>query len=174
MQEIRYKIDRVTNVAVFEIDTAGPVNTIGEQFITELGEATEKAKGDRVNGVILTSAKPKSFLDGANLMEIMKEPSPLNVKHIVLKLHETLGALAKSPFPVVAVLVGQTALGGGFEVLLWGCDHIFATSGSKLGFPEINVGLFPAGGGPEILRRAMGLKTALDIILGGRVLPVEF
>jgi 3-hydroxyacyl-CoA dehydrogenase/enoyl-CoA hydratase/3-hydroxybutyryl-CoA epimerase len=174
VQELRYKIDRETSVAIFEIDTAGPVNTIGEQFITELGEATERAKSDKVKGVILTSGKAKSFLDGANLMEIMKNPSPLNVKHLVLKLHETLGALAKSPFPVVAVLVGQTALGGGFEVLLWGCDHIFATSGSKLGLPEINVGLFSAGGGPEILRRAMGLETTLDIILGGRVLPVEF
>ena len=174
MQELRYKIDREKGIAIFEIDIAGPVNTIGEQFIAELGEATEKAKSDRVRGVILTSTKVKSFLDGANLMEIMKDPSPLNVKHIVLKYQETLRALAKSPFPVVAVLVGQTALGGGFEILLWGCDHIFATSGSKLGFPEINVGLFPAAGGPETLRKAMGLKTTLDIILGGRVLPVEF
>jgi len=173
MQELRYKIDREKGIAIFEIDTAGPVNTIGEQFITELGDATERAHRDRVKGVILASGKAKSFLDGANLMEIMKDPSPLNVKHLVLKLHETLVALAKSPFPVVAVLVGQTALGGGFEVLLWGCDHIFAISGSKLGFPEINVGLFPAGGGPETLRRAMGLKTTLDIILGGRILPVE-
>jgi 3-hydroxyacyl-CoA dehydrogenase/enoyl-CoA hydratase/3-hydroxybutyryl-CoA epimerase len=174
VQELRYKIDRETRVAIFEIDTAGPVNTIGEQFILDLGEATEKAKSDRVKGIILTSAKTKSFLDGANLMEIMKDPSPLSVKHIVLKYQETLEALAKSPFPVVAILVGQTALGGGFEILLWGCDHIFATPGSKLGLPEINVGLFPAASGPETLRRAMGLETTLDIILGGRVLPVEF
>ncbi|MGM0382123.1 MAG: 3-hydroxyacyl-CoA dehydrogenase NAD-binding domain-containing protein [Thermodesulfobacteriota bacterium] len=167
-------MDKEKSIAVFEIDTAGPVNTIGTQFITDLEEVTNKAHKDRVKGVILSSAKATSFLDGANLIEIMKEPSPLSVKHLVLKLHETLDALAKSPFPVVAVLVGQTALGGGFETLLWGCDHIFATSGSKLGFPEINVGLFPAGGGPETLRKAMGFETTLDVILGGRVLPVEF
>lgn len=174
MQEIRYKIDREKNIAIFEIDTAGPVNTIGEQFIAELGKATERANSDGVKGVILTSAKAKSFLDGANLMEIMKDPSPLGVKHIVLKLHETLEALAKSPFPIVAVLLGQTALGGGFETLLWSCDHIFVTSGSRLGLPEVNVGLFPADGGPETLRKAMGLKTALDIVMGGKVLPAEF
>ncbi len=174
MQELRYKMNKEKSIAVFEIDTAGPVNTIDTQFITDLEEATNKAHKDRVKGVILSSAKTTSFLDGANLIEIMKEPSPLSVKHLVLKLHETLDALAKSPFPVVAVLVGQTALGGGFETLLWGCDHIFATSGSKLGFPEIHVGLFPAGGGPETLRKAMGFETTLDVILGGRVLPVEF
>ena len=161
MQEVRYKIDRDKNIAIFEIDTAGSVNTIGEQFITDLGKATERAKIDGVKGVILASAKVKSLLDGANLMEIMKDPSPLSLKHLVLKLHETLEALAKSPFPVVAVLLGQTALGGGFETLLWGCDHIFATRGSRLGLPEVIVGLFPAGGGPETLRRAMGLKAAL-------------
>ncbi|RLB24992.1 MAG: hypothetical protein DRG66_08480 [Deltaproteobacteria bacterium] len=174
MQELRYKIDGGKSIAVFEIDTPGPVNAIGEQFITDLGKATEKANSDGVKGVILTSAKVKSFLDGVNLMEIMKDPSPISVKHLVLKLQETLEALAKSPFPVVAVLLGQTALGGGFEILLWGCDHIFATSGSKLGFPEVNVGLFPAVGGPETLRRVMGLKTTLDIVMGGKVIPAEY
>ena len=173
MQEVRYKIDRDKNIAIFELDTAGSVNTIGEQFITDLGKATERANIDGVKGVILASAKIKSLLDGANLMEIMKDPSPLSLKHLVLKLHETLEALAKSPFPFVAVLLGQTALGGGFETLLWGCDHIFATWGSRLGLPEVTVGLFPAGGGPETLRRAMGLKAALDIVMGGKVLPAE-
>ncbi|MCG2774806.1 MAG: 3-hydroxyacyl-CoA dehydrogenase NAD-binding domain-containing protein [Desulfobacterales bacterium] len=174
MQEITYKIDREKGIAVFEIDTAGPVNTIGEQFIVALGNATRRACSDGVNGVIMTSAKAKSFLDGANLMEIMQDPSPLALKHLVLKLQETLESLAKSPFPVVAVLQGQTALGGGFESLLWACDYIFATTGSRLGLPEVNVGLFPAGGGPETLRRVVGLKTAMDVIMGGKILPAEF
>jgi len=174
MQEVKYRIDKEKNIALFEIDTSGPVNTIGEQFISDLGKATERAVRDEVKGVILTSGKEKSFLDGANLMEIMKDASPLNLKHVVLKLQETLERLARSPFPVVAVLTGQTALGGGFETLLWTCDHIFATSGSRLGLPEVNVGLFPAAGGPETLRRAVGLRTTLDIVMGGKVLPAEF
>lgn len=174
MEEIRYRIEGDTNIAIFEIDTPGPVNTIGERLIADLGKATERARGDGVKGVILSSSKKKSFLDGANLMEIMKDPSVRDLKHLVLKFHEALEALARSPFPVVALLLGQTALGGGFETLLWSCDHIFATPGSKMGLPEVNVGLFPAGGGPEILRRMLGLKAALDIVMEGKVLPVEF
>ena len=174
MEEIRYRLNRKKNIAVFEIDTSGPVNTIGEQFIADLVKTTEKANSDGVKGVVLASAKAKSFLDGANLIEIMKDPSQLNLKHVVLKLQETLANLAKSPFPVVAVLTGQTALGGGFETLLWTCDHIFSTTGSKMGLPEVNVGLFPAGGGPETLRKIAGLKTALDVVMGGKVLPAEF
>jgi 3-hydroxyacyl-CoA dehydrogenase/enoyl-CoA hydratase/3-hydroxybutyryl-CoA epimerase len=174
VEEIRYGIEHDRNIAIFEIDTPGSINTIGERLIADLGKATQMAQSDGVKGVIIRSSKDKSFLDGANLMEIMKDPSVVNLKHLVLKLHETLEALAKSPFPVVAVLFGQTALGGGFETLLWSCDQIFATPGSKMGFPEVNVGLFPAGGGPETLRRIIGLKATLDIVMGGKVLPVEF
>jgi len=174
MDEVRYRIERDTNIAVFEIDTPGPVNTIGERFITDLGKAAEQARTDGVKGVLLRSSKGKSFLDGANLTEIMKDPSVVGLKHLVLKFHEALESLAKSPFPVVALLFGQTALGGGFETLLWSCDHIFASPGSKMGLPEVNVGLFPAGGGPITLRKIMGLKAALDIVIGGKALPVEF
>jgi len=174
MEQIRYRIERDKKIAIFEIDTPGPVNTIGEQLIADLGKAADQARCDGVKGVILRSLKDKSFLDGANLMEITKDPSVSDLKHLVLKFHEALQALAKSPFPVVALLFGQTALGGGFETLLWGCDHIFAAPGSKMGLPEVTVGLFPAGGGPETLRRILGLKATVHIVLEGKILPVEF
>ena len=48
MEEIRYRLNRKKNIAVFEIDTSGPVNTIGEQFIADLVKATEKANSDGV------------------------------------------------------------------------------------------------------------------------------
>jgi len=174
VEQIRYRIERDKKIAIFEIDTPGPVNTIGERLIADLGKATEQARADGVRGVILRSLKDKSFLDGANLMEITKNLSVTGLKHLVLKFHEALETLAKSPFPVVALLFDQTALGGGFETLLWGCDHIFATPGSKMGLPEVTVGLFPAGGGPETLRRILGLKATVDIVLEGKILPVDF
>lgn len=174
MKQIRYMLDRSKGIAHVVIDTPGPLNTIGAQLITDLSSATLRAAGDEVKGVILSSAKEKSFLDGANLMEIMKDPSPSDLKHLVLRLQETLAALARSPFPVVAVLDAQTALGGGFETLLWACDQVFATTGTRMGLPEVNVGLFPAAAGPETLRRLAGLETALDVVMRGKVLPAEF
>jgi 3-hydroxyacyl-CoA dehydrogenase / enoyl-CoA hydratase / 3-hydroxybutyryl-CoA epimerase len=174
VDQIKYRIERDKKIAIFEIDTPGPVNTIGQQFIADLGKAAEQAWCDSVKGVILRSLKDKSFLDGANLMEITKDQSVTDLNHLVLKFHEALEALAKSPFPVVALLFNQTALGGGFETLLWSCDHIFAAPGSKMGLPEVTVGLFPAGGGPETLRRILGLKAAMDIVLEGKILPAEF
>lgn len=174
MREIRYLLDRMKNIAAIEIDTAGPVNTIGETLINDLAAVTRRANRDGVRGMIIRSAKAKSFLDGANLVEITKDSSPLRLKHLLLTYHEALDALATSPFPVVAMLVEQTALGGGFELMLWACDRIFATPGSKMGLPEVNVGLFPAAGGFETLKRVVGFKTALDIVMGGKLLPAEF
>ncbi|MCL0050497.1 3-hydroxyacyl-CoA dehydrogenase NAD-binding domain-containing protein [Dehalococcoidia bacterium] len=173
MPEVIYRLDSEKEIATFIIDTAGSVNTIGEHFLRDFASATDRANRDKVKGVILASAKTKSFLDGANLMEISKEPSPINLKYMVLKLQEILAALAQSPFPVVAVVTGQTVLGGGFETLLWTCDHIFAAPGTRMGLPEVNVGLFPAAGGPETLRRIVGLKKAIEIVMRGQVLSAE-
>ncbi|AFM24289.1 3-hydroxyacyl-CoA dehydrogenase NAD-binding domain-containing protein [Desulfomonile tiedjei] len=173
MPEVAYHLDQATRVATFVIDTAGPVNTIGLQFITDLEKASARAQKDAVNGVVIVSAKKKSFLDGANLKEIITDATPQTARLTVRRYQDALADLAESPFPVVAALNNQSALGGGFELLLWACDHIFATPGSKMGLPEVSVGLFPAGGGTQTLKRVVGFKTAVDMITTARVVPVE-
>ncbi len=173
MTQMKYGLESDLRIARVTFDVPGPVNVIGAQFIAELYQATQRAMDDGAAGMILCSAKKKSFIDGANLMEIAKDPNLLRIRHLVLELHETLDGLAKAPFPVVAVLAGQTALGGGAEALMWACDHVFATHGSKIGLPEVNVGLFPAAGGTETLRRLVGLERMLDMVLAGRTLGAE-
>ncbi len=173
MPEVAYILDQASNIATFIIDTAGPVNTIGQKFVTDLEKASAKAVQDGVRGVLIVSGKKKSFLDGANLKEIMTGGTPQTARQVVQRYQDSLAFLAKSPFPVVAALDGQTALGGGFELLLWACDHVFSTSGSKVGLPEVSVGLFPAGGGTQTLKRVVGFKTAVDMITTARVTATD-
>ena len=111
MEEIRYRLDKETGIALLVIDAAGPVNTIGGQFIADLDDAARRAGKDGAAGMILRSAKIRSFLDGADLGEIRKDPSPLTLELLLRRFHQVLTTLATSPFPVVAVLVEQTALG---------------------------------------------------------------
>lgn len=169
MSEVKYIPDQKSKVATFVIDTAGPVNTIGRQFIADLEKATESARTDGARGVMIVSQKKGSFLDGANLKEIMGDGGRAGVRHLLLRYQEALADLARTPFPVVALLDGQTALGGGFELILWACDRVFATPSAKLGLPEVNVGLFPAGGGTQTLPKVVGFKAAVDGVLSGRV-----
>ncbi|MEW6140774.1 MAG: 3-hydroxyacyl-CoA dehydrogenase NAD-binding domain-containing protein [Thermodesulfobacteriota bacterium] len=171
MTEVSYILDTSSNVATFVIDTAGPVNTIGSKFIADLEQATSRANADGVRGAIIVSGKRTSFLDGANLQEIMGEGGRAAVRHLVLRYQEALAALARSPFPVVALLDGQTALGGGFELILWACDRVFATADSRLGLPEVTVGLFPAAGGTHTLAKVIGFEAAVDAIINGRISP---
>lgn len=173
MSEVAYTLDRDSGVATLVIDTAGPVNSIGQQFISDLERATLRANADRVRGVIITSGKRKSFLDGANLQEITTNATPQLLRTVVQRYQDALAALAKSPFPVVAVLKDQTALGGGFELLLWGCDHVFCSQGCRMGLPEVTVGLFPAGGGAQTLKRIVGFEAAVDMVTTGRISPAE-
>lgn len=173
MPEVSYTLDRATSIATFSIDTAGPVNSIGDRFLTDLERACDNAFGDNARGIIIESSKTKSFLDGANLLELITDSTSQTIRMSLRRYKDALAALAQSPIPVVATLSGQTALGGGFEMLLWACDHVFATSSSKVGLPEVNVGLFPAAGGTQTLARVVGFKAALEMILGGRIVPAE-
>jgi 3-hydroxyacyl-CoA dehydrogenase / enoyl-CoA hydratase / 3-hydroxybutyryl-CoA epimerase len=173
MSEVEYILDRETMVATVIIDTAGPVNTIGQVFMTDMERAINRANQDKVRGIILASGKKNSFLDGANLKELITDAAPQFIRLTVIRYQDILAALAKSPFPVVATLNSQTALGGGLELLLWSCDHVFATSGSRMGQPEVNVGLFPAGGATSSLARVVGFKAAVEMITTGRVSSAE-
>ncbi|MBI4966190.1 MAG: enoyl-CoA hydratase/isomerase family protein [Desulfomonile tiedjei] len=173
MPEIIYSLDQASRFATMVIDTAGPVNTIGQQFITDLEKAVASALKDEVRGVVVISAKKKSFLDGANLKEVLTGGTPQLVRQILHRFQEALDALAKAPFPVVAILDGQTALGGGLELLLWACDHVFATPDSRVGQLEVSVGLFPAGGATQTLRRVVGFKAAVELIITARISSVE-
>jgi len=173
MPELKYKLDPTTRVATFTIDATGPVNLIGQALLADLENATDRALDDQVVGVIICSAKPRSFLDGANLQEILAGGSRESIRHTVLRYQKALHTLAQAPFSVVAQLDGQTALGGGFELLLWSCDHVFASPGSKVGLVEINVGLFPAGGGTWTLARLVGFSQALQMIMAGRPVPAD-
>jgi 3-hydroxyacyl-CoA dehydrogenase/enoyl-CoA hydratase/3-hydroxybutyryl-CoA epimerase len=173
MPELTYSLDGENRIALFVIDTAGSVNTIGQRFISDLERAAARALKDRVSGVIFVSGKQRSFLDGANLQEFLTDATLPAIRSVVVRFQDALRALALAPFPVVAILDGQTALGGGFELLLWACDQVFSTASSRMGLPEVNVGLFPAGGGTRTLRRVVGFKTAVEMITGARVSPAE-
>ncbi len=172
MPEVLYSLDTTIRLATLTIDTAGPVNTIGAQFVTDLGRAWRHAEQDGVRGVLIRSAKPRSFLDGANLMEIPNADRE-EIAFLLQRYQDVLQEMAASPLPVVGIVEGATALGGGFELLLWACDHVIATPGSRLGLPETNVGLFPAGGGTHTLVRAAGLEKALELMSAGKILPAE-
>jgi 3-hydroxyacyl-CoA dehydrogenase/enoyl-CoA hydratase/3-hydroxybutyryl-CoA epimerase len=173
MTEVSYVVDSQDQIGEITIHTAGPVNTIGPVFLSDLESTISRAGQDGIHGLVIRSSKKRSFLDGANLRDMLNAGQPYEIREAVQQFQHALDSLATAPFPVVAVLDGQTALGGGFELLLWSCDHVFSTASSRFGLPEITLGLFPAGGGTQTLRKVVGFAKSLDMILRGNTSLAE-
>src|ERR1700761_7003208 len=175
---IRWQAD-ADGVVVLTMDAPGQsANTLSEQFVTALTEtvARLRAERDTITGVVLTSAK-KTFFAGGDLHELVAlRPQDAarfsaHIDHIKAQLRalETLGR------PVVAAINGA-ALGGGLELALAAHHRIAAdVPGCQVGFPEVGLGLLPAGGGVIRTVRILGVTDALEKVLlsGKRYGPAE-
>ncbi|GAB2904906.1 enoyl-CoA hydratase-related protein [Streptomyces mayteni] len=149
-------------------------NTADAAFTAALAEAVDRLERERdgagLTGVVVTSAK-RTFLAGADLRELStvtrERAADLLAANLAVK--RTLRRLETLGRPVVAALNG-TALGGGYELAL-ACHHRIAldTPESRIGLPEVTLGLLPGGGGVTRTVRLLGLAGALpDVLLAGR------
>ncbi|RJF86280.1 3-hydroxyacyl-CoA dehydrogenase [Oleomonas cavernae] len=174
---INYAVD-ADGIATITWDMAGrSMNVLNEGSIRDFAEATEKAIADeKVKGVIITSAKD-AFLAGADLDMLVKTAfGPKDAKALtdnsgtlqkIFRRYETSGK------PFVAAING-TALGGGLEITL-ACHYRIAADNSrtKLGLPEVKVGLLPGAGGTQRLPRLIGAANALPLLLQGKELDPQ-
>jgi 3-hydroxyacyl-CoA dehydrogenase/enoyl-CoA hydratase/3-hydroxybutyryl-CoA epimerase len=162
-------------VAIVTLDSPRKtVNTLGSQglrdFARVLGEL-EAAPGLR--GIVLISAKPTTFLAGADLDELDRLTSAAEARAWVEEGQRLLERWEGLAAPTVAA-IGGAALGGGLEVAL-ACTHRVASEdpATVLGLPEVQLGLIPALGGTYRLPRRVGLRRGLDLLLTGRRLSAR-
>jgi 3-hydroxyacyl-CoA dehydrogenase/enoyl-CoA hydratase/3-hydroxybutyryl-CoA epimerase len=153
-------------------DPGQSANTMNAAFADSLDATLDRleAELDSVRGVIITSAK-KTFFAGGDLRDLIRATpgdaervfaGSMRIKRCLRRL-ETLGK------PVVAAINGA-ALGGGYEIAL-ACHHRVAldTPGTKIGLPEVTLGLLPGGGGVVRTVRLLGIADALlKVLLQGR------
>ena len=132
-------------------------------------EALERSND--VRGVILDSAKPQIFLAGADVEEIRRITEPDEIRAAVERGQRVFDRLASLRVPSVAAVHG-VCLGGGLELAL-ACDWRVASTdpATKLGFPEVLLGILPAWGGSTRLPRLIGITKALPILLTGSAMP---
>ncbi|NMO02423.1 3-hydroxyacyl-CoA dehydrogenase [Gordonia sp. TBRC 11910] len=153
-------------------DKAQGANTMNDTFMTSIAEIVDRLEAERddITGVIITSAK-KTFFAGGDLKDMTAERTEtkqeiaaatterVNGMKKVLRRLETLGR------PVVSAINGA-ALGGGLELTLHTHYRIAAdVKGSKLGLPEVTLGLLPGGGGVVRTVRLLGFQNALMGVL---------
>jgi 3-hydroxyacyl-CoA dehydrogenase/enoyl-CoA hydratase/3-hydroxybutyryl-CoA epimerase len=151
------------------------MNVLNEGSLKAYEEAlTTALKDDKVKGIILTSGKD-SFIAGADLEMLLNADTS-----DAAKLTEQFSQLQKlfrrqetGGKPIVAAING-TALGGGFEICL-ACHYRIAAANpkTKLGQPEVKLGLLPGGGGTQRIPRLIGVMNAAPILIEGKDLTVD-
>lgn len=165
---IRWEQDADGVVTLVLDDPDQSANTMNAAFGDSLAAVVDRleAERDTVRGVIVTSAK-KTFFAGGDLRDLIRVTpdtaaeafeAGMRIKRLLRRL-ETLGR------PVVAAINGA-ALGGGYELAL-ACHHRVAldTPGSRIGCPEVTLGLLPGGGGVVRTVRLLGIADALLKVL---------
>lgn len=161
-----HEIDDQGIVVLTWNDQSAPVNSLAQAAVAAFAEVLESLLvNDAVKGIVLTSGK-SDFIVGANLHEIQTMPQdPATIMGFIRKLHVLMRRMETAGKPVVAALNG-TALGGGMEIAL-ACHQRIAADNSKarFGFPEVNLGLLPGGGGTQRLARLLGIQAAMPWLL---------
>lgn len=150
-----------------------PMNVLNDSSISSFSEAVERAVSDpSVKGVIVTSVRPE-FVVGADLEVLRDVTDPIEVMEQAGRLSRLLRRIETSGKPFVAAING-TALGGGFEICLACHRRIAATfPKTRLGLPEVTLGLLPGAGGTQRLPRMIGLEKAMPFLLEGRQVDVD-
>ena len=159
----RISLETHGDIAVITSDNP-PVNALGAEVRVGLIDAIAQAVADAGVKAIVLACTGKTFFAGADVTEFGKP------KHRPV-LQDVIAQLEQSPKPVVAAIHG-TALGGGLETAL-GAHFRVAIPSAQLGLPEIKLGIFPAGGGTQLLSRLIGPIEALKLILSGERLSAE-
>ncbi|KQX35551.1 3-hydroxyacyl-CoA dehydrogenase [Devosia sp. Root436] len=165
----------VENLGWLTIDTPGaPVNTLSREAIMELEQLVERfeelAQTGELAGVILLSGKDSGFIAGADVSEFDAMSDFSVLPEALKRTHALFARIEALKIPVVAGIHGF-CLGGGLELAL-ACHYRVAVNDDKtrIGFPEVNLGIFPGFGGTGRSIRQAGPVDAMGIMLTGRML----
>ena len=162
-------------VAVVTFDVPGePVNAIGVKVGEQMRLLMPRLLDDgRVRSVVLISGKKDNFIAGADISMLQSIRSAAEATQLSREMQSMLDRLAASRKPVVAAIHGA-CLGGGLELAM-ACQYRVASEDrkTKLGVPEVMLGLIPGGGGTQRLPQLAGVQAALDLILTGRELTAK-
>jgi 3-hydroxyacyl-CoA dehydrogenase len=135
-----------------------PVNAISHSVRRELVDEIARAERNPDIKVLLITTDAEMFSAGADITEFDRPQEDPSFEKVQSRIES-------SPIPVVAAICGL-ALGGGLELAM-SCHYRVAHKNTKLGMPEIMLGIIPGGGGTQRLPRLIGARAALNMILSG-------
>jgi methylglutaconyl-CoA hydratase len=166
------RVDLDAGVLTLTLDRAPKRNALNAAIIEGLHAGLERADLDADVRVVALRGAGKDFCAGADLDELLAsaDRSMAENEAGAMRLGALFMRMRDLPKPVVAVVQGRALAGG--AGLATACDIVVAGEGAQFGYPEVQRGFVPAMV-MAILRRLVGEKLALDLVLTGRLLSAE-
>lgn len=144
-----------------------PHNVLNIKLMAEMARAVETAAEDQTaKALLITAAGNKIFSAGVDVLD----HTPDKVVEMIDTFHGLLKQVMSCPIPTIAALNGS-AMGGGCELAI-ACDMIVAREGTKIGQPEIKLGVFPPIAA-ILLPKMVSLNKAMELLLGGGLITAE-
>ena len=162
-------------IVVLSFDRAGSsVNTFAREVLDELAEIVERLSFEAPKGLIIRSGKRAGFIAGADISEFEGYAESGTVLDAISFGQRVLQGLARLRCPTVAAIHGH-CMGGGTELAL-ACRYRVASRdpSTRIGLPEVKLGIFPGWGGSARLPYLVGAPKALEFMLSGRPASADF
>ena len=165
---------RSDGIVILSFDRQGAsVNAFSQDVLIELGDVIERLAIDPPKGVVICSAKSSGFIAGADLKEFQEFDRRGTVNDAIRRGQTVFQKLSELPCPTVAAIHGF-CMGGGTEISL-ACRYRVASSdpSTRIGLPEVKLGIFPGWGGSARLPKLIGAPAAMDLMLTGRTVSAS-
>jgi enoyl-CoA hydratase/long-chain 3-hydroxyacyl-CoA dehydrogenase len=157
-------------VAVIRFDCPKKVNSISFDLSKEAKKLWQEeiANNSSVKAVVYSSAKPDMFVAGADIFDLQSVENKQDLVGLIEDGMDFFQSMRDKKVPLVCAIDGP-ALGGGLEWAMW-CDYRVCSNSpkTKLGLPEVKLGLLPGFGGTQNLHKLVGLQNAMDMMLTGK------
>lgn len=148
-------------------------NVLSREVLEELHFIIDHVATERPRGLIILSAKKSGFIAGADVKEFTAIHDYDQALELISRGQSIMDRIEKLPFPTVAMIHGF-CLGGGMELAL-ACRYRVAEDDprTRLGLPEVKLGIHPGFGGTVRLPPLVGAPAAMDLMLSGRTLEAR-
>jgi len=158
-------------VAIVTIDHP-PMNALDTATKEDIGEVFLELddRREEIRAVILSGAGEKAFAAGADIKTFL-ELRPDTAKRRLSRSHQIYSIVENFQWPVIAAIHGY-CLGGGLELALC-CDIRYAAESAKLGFPEVNLSVFPGNGGTQRALYHMPLGKLKELVFTGAMIEAK-
>ncbi|HTH39285.1 MAG TPA: 3-hydroxyacyl-CoA dehydrogenase NAD-binding domain-containing protein [Rhodocyclaceae bacterium] len=161
-------------IAWLVLDKAGEnANSLSKAVMAELGSVLDQLDKTPPKALVIRSGKEAGFIAGADIGEFDELQSTEAAKAMVARGWNLFNRLAAVRYPTLAVVRGH-CLGGGLELAL-ACRTLLVVDepGTRLGLPEVMLGIFPGWGGMLRLPQRVGPSAAMDMMLTGKTIDAK-